>query len=296
MKTYDHYRRLRESKSRDLDSTLQSLIKSIQTALAGVVVDVISDLVTDQDGAISTTVGNVTKQGRIGLVIKRETKRQAPRLIDRIVKGLGLITRLNRLYFRAMPDVQPESVDERVIRKVLLRYGYDATTKQVLPGGWLDSLSDNSALEQRVGNAIRQAIAAKTPLNDFKKQFRADFTGANGLGYLEKHYETFVFDLHQQVDRQTQVEYADRLKLNHALYSGTIKDNTRPFCKARTGLVYTRDEIAGWENLNFQGKIKVGYNPFVHAGGYNCRHHLSWVSELVAIRIAKGEKNINKYN
>lgn len=295
MKTYYDYRRLRESETAKLDDALNKLIQTIQGALYAQFASIVDDLLTDEDGKISTTVRNVTAPNRIGVRIQTETKTQAPRLISRIVRGLLRVLGLNRFYFRSMPDLKSESIDDRVLRKVMLRYGYDTTRNAIIPGGWLDQLSDNQALTQRVTSDIRQAMAAKTPLNEFKKQFRDAFTGKNGLGYLQQHYNTFVFDLHQQFDRQTQLEYADQLKLNHALYSGTIKDNTRPFCEQRTGQVYTREFIAKWENLEFQGKLRVGYNPFVHCGGYNCRHHLNWVSPLIAERIAKGKENINTY-
>lgn len=56
---------------------------------------------------------------------------------------------------------------------------------------------------------------------------------------------------------------------------GTLKD-TRDFCAARVGNVYTKDEIESWASEDWQGK-----NPstdsatiFSYCGGYNCIHSL----------------------
>src|SRR5690606_23586166 len=52
------------------------------------------------------------------------------------------------------------------------------------------------------------------------------------------------------------------------LYVGPRDQKNRPFCDARVGKVYTRDLIEAMDNDQLA-------NPFVTAGGYNCRH--SWM-------------------
>jgi hypothetical protein len=55
------------------------------------------------------------------------------------------------------------------------------------------------------------------------------------------------------------------------IYLGPVDGLIRPFCLARVGNVYTREEIMSPENSN--GQLD---NPLITGGGYNCRH--KWVA------------------
>jgi hypothetical protein len=79
--------------------------------------------------------------------------------------------------------------------------------------------------------------------------------------------------------------YAERLGLKYAVYSGTLEEDSRPFCVARVNKVYSLGEIQSWRNLKFQGKPKIGYEPVYDCGGFNCRHHLSWISDEIAEKL-----------
>jgi hypothetical protein len=291
--TRDELRREREKETRKLDTQFQKLVKTVQGVLWSGVVDIILNLDTDEDGRVKNTIRNNTRITSVGFRIAQTSAQQKESLISRVIKGVTKILGLNGRYFKAEQPNRPETLDERVQRLVMANLGFDTRNNTVIPGGWLDQLADFNPIAQQVGREIRSAIAGKVPINDFRRQFQRAFTGVDGFGYLERHYNTFVFDLYQQVDRQTQFQYAEELGYDHALYSGTIKDNTRPFCRQRVRNIYTRDEIKKWKDLNFQGKLKVGYNPFIHCGGYNCRHHLSWIS---AESVARLRKEVNNYN
>ena len=54
---------------------------------------------------------------------------------------------------------------------------------------------------------------------------------------------------------------------------GTLKDS-RDFCLARVGNVYTNDEIEKWANEDWQGKNPAtdAATIFAYRGGYNCIH------------------------
>jgi hypothetical protein len=128
---------------------------------------------------------------------------------------------------------------------------------------------------------MNQAIGAKMKLADFQKLFRSVFVGNPGFGMLEQYFKRATYDLYQTLDRAANLVYADRLKLNYAIYSGTVMDTTRPFCEERVNKVFSRKQIEGWSELEWKGKPPI-YNPYLHCGGYNCRHHLSFVSDEVA--------------
>ena len=98
---------------------------------------------------------------------------------------------------------------------------------------------------------------------------------------IESRFNQVTYDLYQRFDRTANLIYANRLKLDNAVYSGTLIQTSRPFCIARIGKVFNRQEIEGWKEIDFAGKPLI-YDPFVDCGGHNCRHHLSWITDEMA--------------
>ena len=63
-------------------------------------------------------------------------------------------------------------------------------------------------------------------------------------------------------------QLADQAELSHSLYYGTLKANSRHFCRVHLGCVFTAEQIAAMDN----GQI----DPVaLFRGGYRCRH--SWL-------------------
>lgn len=290
-----------EAKRRDLIQKAQELlgrkVKSMQFSFYQSLADVVDQLHTDAANTIEFSPRNMAKLKKVTLQITQEARRQNPTFIQWIIQKALEVTGLNKMYFSTFTSY-PDTVDDLVAKRVMLGLGYDIRKGQLIPGGWLDQISDLTPVAQQAASDISKAISSKMPLDKFKKTFRATFTAPpsqGGMGYLERHYSTFVFDLFQAVDRQTQNQYAEDLGLKYAVYSGTVMDRTRPFCKARVGHVYTSQEIDSWASLNFRGKFKNGYVPRLHLGGHNCRHQLNWITEELLERMG-GEEIVNKYN
>lgn len=105
-------------------------------------------------------------------------------------------------------------------------------------------------------------------------------------GTVESWFRTAAFDTFANVDRMVANDTATDLGLNWAVFSGGIIKTTRPFCRCRNGIVYSREKIATWKDLDFAGKPQ-NYDPFTDLGGYNCRHILDWVDEFTAKAISE---------
>jgi hypothetical protein len=104
------------------------------------------------------------------------------------------------------------------------------------------------------------------------------------------------FNFLQIADRTAALEMAKEVGFTHGVYVGTIKDNTRDFCRARVGRIYTRSFAKKWGTLQFKGRVEP-YDPIVHCGSINCRHFWRWVSTDTAKALAKERnKPINSYN
>lgn len=208
-------------------------------------------------------------------------------MLGKVLDWAGRIIGANDEYFSSFDDVT-ESITDKARRLTLQRWGYDG--KKLIPGGYFESLFNNQVIAQRVARVMNQAILQKMPLKEFQQTFKAVFVGVPGQGMLERHWRTNSFDLYQRIDRTANLIYADELGLDWAIYSGTLEEDSRPFCIARVNRVFDRAQIEAWKDLEFSGKPKYGYDPFVDCGGHNCRHHLSWISEGLAQNLKAKQK------
>src|SRR5690606_24707400 len=123
-----------------------------------------------------------------------------------------------------------ESVEDAARRLALKRWGYNTTTKQLIPGGYMEALFKNQGVARNVAGLVNRAIAGQMSLADFQKQFRKLFIGTPGNGMLERHWKTNSYDLFARIDRAANLVYADRLGLNYAIYSHTIIKTSRQHC------------------------------------------------------------------
>jgi len=288
------YQKERERLSRNMEERLLKKIRGIQKRVYGNTLNRLSVLRTDQDGNLTFNVRNIRTVNRIAVAIESEMQKEGREVLKWLVRSLLRLFRVNVKYFASI-DPRSEQREQQLLFRVMLRYGYNTKTRQILNTGVLSALSQSQAISSRVSEQINQSIAAKTPLSVFKDRFRTFFVNPAGLGVIESQFNRFAQDIFQDFDRETQKQYADDLKLNYAIYSGTEIKTTRDFCEDRVNNIYTRDEINKWNRLEWKGKRK-GVAVEVQCGGYNCRHHLSYISDELAQRIAKRRGGINNYN
>jgi hypothetical protein len=275
----DNIRR-RENASQKAHASLMRVVKTLQRqAYVSLLEWLISADFETEAGNLKSTSKNIYKVRGVFTVFERLSKAFRKVVFGEIQKQTSQIATANQAYFEGMAKV-PRGVQDLAREAVLLRLGYKDGS--LLPGSYFEKLFNQTETAQRVAGLVNQAIQAKMPLKDFRAAFKPVFVGSVGKpGMLERHYKTFTFDLYQRVDRTINLEYADRLKLNYAVYSGTLIETSRPFCQARNNKVFSREEIEGWQDLEFDGKPAV-YDPFTDLGGYSCRHHLNFISDEIA--------------
>lgn len=246
----------------------------------------ITGLVVDEVGRFKFTIGNLTEARKIGIRVGGVFEVQKKPLARRIIDKVKRLFKFNLDYFGSYNEIEePETLDEKVQRLVMARLGYNVKSGAIAPGSWLEMIFAGGPVAGQVGRDLTNAIASGMSREDFIRQFKQVFLKG---GYAAQHFKTFSFDFFQVVDRQIKLLYAQELGLTHARYAGTVKNNTRDFCLKRIGLIYTLEEIKSWEKLEFRGKLKFGYDPFVHCGGFNCRHHLSYL-DAAAVDLLGGK-------
>lgn len=259
-----------------------AVVRGLQNAAYGLVIDWVVGSIETEGGRIKYSASNLGKVAGLFRAFSRWQKQYEKTMLGSVLDWAGRLFGLNSDYFETFEPGRVESIDEAARRLTLQRWGYNVNTRELIPGGYFESLFKNANIGQRVAGLVNQAITQKMPLAQFQKMFRQVFVGIPGQGMLERHWRTNSFDLYQRIDRTANLVYADKLGLDYAVYSGTLEEDSRPFCIARVNKVYSRPEIKSWETLQFQGKPKIGYDPFVDCGGFNCRHHLSWISDEIA--------------
>ena len=262
------------------------VVRAAQQAAYGILWDWISTTIEVEEGRIKYTAANLGRVQTVFVLFNRFQKKYSDTMLGDVLKWAGNLFGLNDEYFQTFEtQSKVESIRDTARRLTLQRWGYNVGTKELIPGGYFEALFNSASVAQRTAGLVNQAIAQNMSLKDFQKSFRALFVGTPGNGMLERHWKTNSFDLYQRIDRTANLVYADKLGLNYAVYSGTLEKDSRPFCIARVNKVFSRPEIKNWETLQFQGKPKIGYDPFTDCGGFNCRHHLSWVSDELAQKL-----------
>jgi len=119
-------------------------------------------------------------------------------------------------------------------------------------------------LKQATLEAVEEEIASPgSPSRDAIEDQITDSVDA-GTNAAETHARTAI----NAYDQEYRDELANQSGLSHFLYAGNIQTNSRRFCIAHVGGVYSREQISQMEN----GQIEP---VSTFCGGYNCRH--SWV-------------------
>ena len=257
------------------------VVRAAQLAAYSVLWDWISTSIETENGRVKYTAANLGRVQTVFTLFNRFQRKYSDTMLGTVLKWAGNLFGLNEQYFETFAD-PTESVRDAARRLTLQRWGYNTTTKELIPGGYMEALFQNQGVARNVAGLVNRAIAGQMSLADFQKQFRKLFIGKPGQGMLERHWKTNSYDLFARIDRAANLVYADRLGLDYAIYSGTVKDTTRPWCEKHVNKVLSRKEIDGWKNQEWAGKIEVGYDPYLDCGGFQCRHHWSFISDTVA--------------
>lgn len=294
MPDFEKFIREREAFADRYQKLLEGKIRSLQYEMYLFLIDrVISVLEADSDGKIKFTTANTQKASKVIVAVREFNQERNKSFLSWLFRRLGDLFGLNRRYFSSFAN-KSETIDERVRRRLLLRYGYDTNANAIVPGGYLSALSTNDSIALDAYRFIKTALGTMSE-RKFKKEFRKLFIKPGGLGIVERYYNTFVRDLFMEFDRETQHEYADEIGLKHAIFSGTAIETSRHFCLKRKMRIYTLEEINSWNSENWQGK-RPGVDVKIALGGYNCRDHLSFISEALAKSLEDQYGEINSFN
>lgn len=289
----DYGKNPNESYIERIEREFLAIAKQVQSAVLDAVVSGLIGFALNEAGKVVFSVENVGQKTSTLRLTGTILQRGRATLLQRAVAAFLALFDRNTGYFRDMGLTITQEDEAR--RRLLLLYGYNETTGEVLQGSYLEALLATASMQSAIGQAISSAIQAGDTLVQFRARIRLAINGGQGRpGLVERHIKRLAGDTLAAYDQTVKDDYAERLGLNYAVYAGTAENDTRPFCLARLNLVYTREEILSWNGRNWKGK-NTTLPVQLARGGYNCRHAYNWVTDAIAQRIIKQRGGVNTY-
>ena len=163
-----------------------------------------------------------------------------------------------------------------------IEVGKTVETSKIIPGSYLDKLSQSDSVRLEVKDYILQNIAGKSDYQSYVSGFKDLIVGNDEIeGRLQRYYRQYAYDTYNEVESSADLYLADNLELEYFIYEGDVVDKSRPFCEERYGKVFSRKDIERWREMDWKGKNKDV--PFeISRGGYNCRHRINWITAELA--------------
>jgi len=126
---------------------------------------------------------------------------------------------------------------------------------------------------QEISQAIYAGAIAGTDKGEVIDQVRQLLLGGTDKRGrpLAAYASTIVETRYMQTFATATRILADRAGIDKYRYSGTLVEDSRPWCAQHLGQVLTKEEIAAWRDKSWAGKAPG--EPFVTRGGWNCRHY-----------------------
>ena len=257
-----------------------------------------------EDGKIKNVAKNLLTARNIGIVQSDYVEKISTKVVGSIASIITKINRLNRSYFSSFFGNRKKvnTVSDRIMSRTLQEIGFK--DGKVIKNGFLADLANSQSVFDRIKGEALKSIASGSSLGQFRGRMGEFLTGKGETnGEVSKYWQRMTFDIYQQQDRKTQLNMANDLGLQFAIYGGGLIVTSRDFCEVRNAKVFHKSEIemfgtsadkyGGYSNKSageFQGKPPA-YNPLTDEGGYNCRHSYSWVSDETAIQMRPDAKN-----
>jgi len=274
----------------EFEKALRDIARAVQAEILRGLLTLTAEYVFDTKKRLAFSVANIRRGRTASVLINSALAQSRPNFLQRIIAAFLRLVEKNTEYFAAQ-GLTAESEGD-AIDKILLLYGYNRQTGEVVPDSYLDATLNTTQVAQRVGRALTTSLTSKETLNQMRRRLRSILSPNDGE--LVRHIDRYSGDLFAAFDQSIHDEQAERLGLTLSVYAGTAVDDTRPFCLSRLNRVYTNDEIASWNRSDWKGKNKT-LPVEIANGGYRCRHKRNFVSDQVGAAIAKQRGGVNTY-
>ena len=284
-KKLQEYTKKRSKLIVSLMSSMQEQIEDNQKKLLSKTLERFVDkLEIDENGNVLNNDKNRKLLFEIDDVFKEYQKKEARKTIELLLNSVASIMAFNQGYFQAI-DGKARTLELMPKVKDFMKGWLGIQGNVVEPNGYIEKLVANDPAKIALKNTAMKIVIGQEGFENAKKQIKTLIDGnKDSMGALEKHHKNFAFDLYSQIDRATAKTIATDLGFVFAIYEGGLVERSREFCIEHAGKIYHIDEIKAFKPKN---GIPPNYNPFTSLGGYNCLHHLNFISNALAKAMGK---------
>jgi hypothetical protein len=291
------------------EASLGKSVVRLQSMLISKLTREIIPMLDTTGGRIRNTLRNYQLLQSIDRVYKDFATTQQLAFVSEIGDTARGLTGLNKQFFTVTMGASLPATFARTLAatetKMLTAIGIKGG--KILGGGFLDSLSANTGLLTQVKSMMSQAVTAQVSTKTFIKGMNDLITGSGELpGGIESHLNRYAHDLYMTYDRAYAQSLAEETGLKYFYYIGGTVEDSRDFCVAHDGKVWTTEEAEKWpqwtpakgvypEGYKIKQKDKNavpsyiagfdGYQPLQHCGGFRCRHHIGYIMRELAEEI-----------
>jgi len=265
-----------------MEAGMDKALPKVFSELSNKVIDITNQLSLDPKDRVKTLREMIKLKQEIADTIVNNPTYQNE--VAKITDGFNELADLSNEYIGLILD--SPFVPKKALYEALLAANIDVTTSNLLGAGIRDNF----------GNAITEVLKANVSgvgsRTELQKTLAKFIKGTpEELPFLQRYIKQATNDAVMGFNREYIQTISDDLGFNYYRYQGTVIEDSRPFCKARTGRVYTKEEVQKWASLgNWDGRM-AGTNSvtiFTNAGGYNCRHTIFPITDA-AYEVAKKE-------
>ena len=250
-----------------IEKRMDDALPKVFAKLSDQVIDLASNLSLDAKDRAKALKEMIKLKKDISDTIVNNSLYQAQ--VAEVVAGFDQLAKLSNDYISIIiDDFKPKTELYKAILETNI-----ATTKDALLG---------AGIRNNFGTAIQEVlkdnIAGIGTRSELNKTLRKFIEGTDTeKAFLERYIKQTTNDSVMTFNAEYIQTIADDLDVEYYLYQGTLIQDSRPFCVARSGRFFTKEEVQAWPNLKgWQGRM-AGTNSstiFIYRGGYNCRHQL----------------------
>lgn len=266
-----------------LEAEMESALPQVFKELSNEVIDLVGELSLDPEDRAKNLRDIIDLKRKIGDALVGNALYQSK--VKQVLEGYKELAKLSDDFMGVILDDYNRKQD---LYEAILKANVNITKDALLGAGVRDNFS----------NAIRELLKANISGIGDKKELRKILTqfiegSETEKPFLQRYITQVTNDSVMTFNQEYLNTISEDLDIEYYLYSGTIIKDSRPFCVARTGRLFTKEQVKAWGKLGpWQGKIP-GTNEktiFVYRGGYNCRHTI-WPQNKVQYENALKEKN-----
>ena len=250
-----------------IESRMDEALPKVFAKLSNQVIDLASNLSLDANDRAKTLKEMIKLRKDIADTIINNSLYQTQ--VAEVLKGFEMLADLSNDYMSIiLDDFKPKTE----LYKAILQTNIETTKNALLGAGIRDNFS--TAIQEVLKDNIA-GVGSRAKLNDTLRKF-IEGTPENAP-FLNRYIKQTTNDSVMTFNAEYIQTIADDLGVEYYLYAGTLIEDSRSFCQARSGRYFTTDEVKAWANLKgWQGRM-AGTNSntiFIYRGGYNCRHQL----------------------